>query len=405
MRWAPHAAALWSTAYLFLGILWLGGRGSYPWHRDSGDTSGINLLGGLDPRSVSWLVVGTSILGLGVTGTMLALSRRPGRGLGLLRLTALTAATMGIVLSVVVPDFRILATAGYIPIVAVMTIFDMDTGQMWSTAFSWPIVNLMILTLGGATFLAAAVSHWRLAADGCQRCGRDDGVSRWATPQSAGRWGRWATGIAIVVPVGYATTRVAWALGIPFGVSQRLLDEIGEARYAGASLGLLGVGGAVLTAGLTRPWGETWPRWIPWLRGRRVPVAAAVIPASIVSFIVMSAGLMFVRLRLSGGLASAFPGETSDIAAWLPEMFWPLWALSLAAATYAYWLRRRGRCVTCGRSSQALHRRQPVGDGCEVSAAMATTTSQSSPTSATQPGVESNSPRRSGPVSPAKVEI
>ena len=63
----------------------------------------------------------------------------------------------------------------------------------------------------------------------------------------------------------------------------------------------------------------------------------------------MSAGLIFVRLRVPGGLANAFPGKTSDIAVSLPEMFWPLWVVTLSAATYAYWLRRRGRCVRCER--------------------------------------------------------
>ena len=114
--------------------------------------------------------------------------------------------------------------------------------------------------------------------------------------------------MAIAVPVGYATMRVAWALGIPLGVSQNLLDEIGDQRYAGAALGLLGVGGAVLTAGLIRPWGETWPRSAPFLRGRPVRVGVAVIPAPVVSFIVMSAGLMFVRLRRRGRCLTCLRG-------------------------------------------------------------------------------------------------
>lgn len=351
MRWAPYAAALWSAAYLIQGILWLNGKGSYPWFRDTHDTAGINVFAGLELRSVAWLVIGTSVAGIVVMGTMATLSRRPGRGLGILRGSAVAAAVMGIVMAMVVPDFRILATAGYLPILTVMTIFGSDTGAVWSQAFSWPVVNLMILTLAGAAFLATALSQWRLSTCACQRCGRSDRSRRWTTPDSAARWGRWATGIATAIPVGYATTRIAWALGIPLGVSQKLLAELGDLRYAGAALGLLGLGGALLTMGLVRPWGEIFPRWVPRLRGRRVPVGVAVIPASIVSFIVMSAGLMFIRLRFSGGLADAFPGETTDIAAWLPEMFWPLWSLSLAAAAYAYWLRRRGRCVTCGQGA------------------------------------------------------
>ncbi len=351
MRWAPYAAAAWSAVYLVQGILWLNGRGNYPWYRDTRDTAGVNLLAGLEQRSVALLVIGLAIAGLSVLGTMTVLAHRPGRGLGLQRVTAGVAAAMGFVMAMVVPDFRILSTVAYLPILTVMTIFGADVGELWSKQFSWPIVNLMILTLAGAAFLAMALSQWRLAAVACQRCGRSDRSRGWTTPESAARWGRWATGIATAIPVGYATTRIAWGLGIPLGVSQKLLDELGNMRYVGAALGLLGLGGAVLTVGLVRPWGEIWPRWVPRLRGRRVPVGVAVIPAFSVSFIVMSAGLMFIRLRLTGGIADAFPGEITDIAAWLPEMFWPVWSLSLAAAAYAYWLRRRGRCVTCGQGA------------------------------------------------------
>lgn len=38
---------------------------------------------------------------------------------------------------------------------------------------------------------------------------------------------------------------------------------------------------AFLAVGLVAPWGETWPRWIPVLGGRPVPVRAAVVPAAL----------------------------------------------------------------------------------------------------------------------------
>jgi hypothetical protein len=67
-----------------------------------------------------------------------------------------------------------------------------------------------------------------------------------------------------------------------------------------------------------------------------------------VSVVVTSAGAMFVRFGVTGRLGAMFPGGNSDVAAWLPEMFWPLWGAALAAAAYAYWLRRRGECAACG---------------------------------------------------------
>lgn len=108
----------------------------------------------------------------------------------------------------------------------------------------------------------------------------------------AARWGRWATAVAVAVPCLYAATRWAWALGIPLGISEELLRE-GQAEgiwLAGASLATVAVGGAVLTRGLVQEWGEVFPRWIPFLAGRRVPPALAIVPASVVSVVLIGGG-------------------------------------------------------------------------------------------------------------------
>ena len=80
-----------------------------------------------------------------------------------------------------------------------------------------------------------------------------------------------------------------------------------------------------------------------------MPVQLAVVPALVVSVAVTSAGFMFVRLAVLSGFGDAFPVGMADVAGWLPEMFWPVWGLALAAATYAYWLRRRGQVDGAGR--------------------------------------------------------
>jgi hypothetical protein len=110
--------------------------------------------------------------------------------------------------------------------------------------------------------------------------------------------------------------------------------------------------GALLTWGLIRPWGEVFPRWFPFIGGRRVPPALAIVPASIVAVLVTGAGLMYIRLVLSGRLGIT---EVLDLdlgenwATIAPELLWPLWGVALGAATYAYYLRRRGTCGRCGR--------------------------------------------------------
>ena len=151
-----------------------------------------------------------------------------------------------------------------------------------------------------------------------------------------------------------ALTGWAWALGIRLGISDELRrggQEIGL-WWGGAGLATIAVGGALLTLGLVQEWGEVFPRWVPFLRGGRVPVLLAVVPASLVSVLVTAAGLMFVRLTLTGQLAAVL-GEgvlTADNWAALgPELLWPVWGVALGAATLAYYHRRRGRCEHRGR--------------------------------------------------------
>src|SRR5690606_25794922 len=40
------------------------------------------------------------------------------------------------------------------------------------------------------------------------------------------------------------------------------------------SLSVISLGLASLTIGLVRPWGEVFPAWLPWIGGRRVPLAS-----------------------------------------------------------------------------------------------------------------------------------
>ena len=71
-----------------------------------------------------------------------------------------------------------------------------------------------------------------------------------------------------------ATTRPGMVLGIDQDLSGNPLT----ARIGEAGLATLAIGGGTVTLGLIRPWGEIWPRWVPFLAGRRVPVALGLAP-------------------------------------------------------------------------------------------------------------------------------
>jgi hypothetical protein len=329
-RVAVHAfAAVWSTLYLGLGLAWLFGAGGNPADpavdATLADNPSLSLFGLWGPRASAAVLAGLALLGLVLSVLMV----RPARSRPAAWAVTGAGVALGLTLAVVLPDFRLLAMIGYTPILAVLALVGAlpDQAYFWP----WPLVNLAVLSVAGLAFLMTASDYRRRSAP--------SDVDR-RTPEAATRWGRGAVAVAVAVPVGYAITRFAWALGIPLGVTQDLLDELGNAVWVGAALGALALGGAVLTLGLTQRWGEVFPRWMPVVRGRAVPVRLATVPARLVAVVVASAGLMFVRLAVTG-TNEGLPFTTSDIAAWLPEMFWPLWGAALAAAAYAYEVRRR----------------------------------------------------------------
>lgn len=123
--------------------------------------------------------------------------------------------------------------------------------------------------------------------------------------------------------------------------------------YYIALLSVVSLSAALLTIGLVRPWGEVFPRWIPWLGGCRVPVALAVVPASIGTLIIFSFyvhGFLNAALKYyQPTIAPSCPPPPDEgpygwvvVAAYAPLL---LWAPLLAVVTYAYYRRRRNEAA------------------------------------------------------------
>jgi len=335
--------------YSLLGLWWTLGGSGFPFGSENDPGAALSVLGAARAQTIAPVIVA-----LGLIGAVAAVAMARVRGRGILCAMLLGFAwTTALVLALLIPDYRVLMAVAYAPIVLIGAPFGWPPGVSLLDAFPRPVVNQFVCVGGGLLWAASALAYGRRSAGACGFCGRKDASSGWTTPESAARWGRWAVGVAVVIPVFYALTCWAWALGIPLGISEEFLREGQEIGlwWAGAGLATIAVGGAALTLGLVHRWGEVFPRWIPFLSGRRVPIPPAVVPASLVSVLVTAAGLMFVRLTLTGELASIL-GErvlTADNwAALAPELLWPLWGAALGAATLAYYYRRRGRCGHCG---------------------------------------------------------
>jgi hypothetical protein len=119
---------------------------------------------------------------------------------------------------------------------------------------------------------------------------------------------------------------------------------------SGLFLATFGLVGAALTLGLTQRWGEVFPRWMMGLAGRPVPIALAVVPASIVSVLFTVGGITILSGYAQMADAAAAAGQDMAIVVG-PAALFPVWGVSLAVATLGYYYRRRGPCRVCGRGA------------------------------------------------------
>ncbi|GAA3371934.1 hypothetical protein GCM10020367_24740 [Streptomyces sannanensis] len=157
---------------------------------------------------------------------------------------------------------------------------------------------------------------------------------------------RWAVLAAHAVPL-ITLPSGLWRLALVAGLPVLELPTeggtigVGESLYI-VSLSLVSEALALLTLGLVRPWGETVPRWIPLLGGRRIPPLAAVIPA-----LTGAAGLLglvgWFTYAQYAGLGDGLTGSPAQKAL-LTVCYVPLlaWAPLLIAVTVAYHRRRAG---------------------------------------------------------------
>lgn len=107
---------------------------------------------------------------------------------------------------------------------------------------------------------------------------------------------------------------------------------------------------AFTAVGLIASWGEIWPRWMPVLRGRRVPPLAAAVPAALGALVLTAlwttAAITDVAdVTLRGDATSPdYPGEAGGWTAFLFYLCYApllLWGPLLGALTLAYCRRRR----------------------------------------------------------------
>ncbi|TDD23396.1 NYN domain-containing protein [Nonomuraea diastatica] len=336
--WSAYAAAGWSALYGALGLFWAWGGGGFPFAPVDDDRASGSVLEGSSAGSVAPAM---AVIGLIGVVAALAMARPWGRSGARMALLAFGWALAG-TLALVIQDYTLLALVAFAPFLLVFAFTGVPGPQEGiGDILYWHRVNLIIMFAGGVLWALATLAYQRRTRQACAHCGRGgQAIARWATPEATRRWGRWAVYVACAAPVPYEVTRIAWYFGIPLGISDdflRMMRETPGMAEVGLGCALASIGGAILTQGLIRRWGEIYPRWIWFRAGRRVPPALAVIPASIVAIAAIPAGLMNLRMGVEAGA-----GRTWGMNA--PGVLWIVWGAALGIAACAYGLRRRRPC-------------------------------------------------------------
>ena len=343
---AAYVAPLWSLAYGLLALAWALGASGYPYSSLVDPDARLSMLGSVDPQAGATVLVGLSLLGALAGAAMLG-----GGGRGAVRALAVgVGAVVAITFAVLVPDLRVVVAVAYTPVLLVLALVGWPAGVSLATAFPWPVVHQLILMAGGIAWVGATIRYQRLSTHACERCGRRQGTGREREVAWAEVWGRRAVGLAVAIPLIYVATRWAWAFGVPLGMTaEALRDYTGNQRLGGVMLASVAAAGALLTTGLALPWGEGFPTWVPVIGKRWIPPNLAIAPASLMTVVLLSSGLSFVRGVIVGDL----PFELDNWGVVGPTLLWPVWGAALGVATLAYSYGRRGKCRTCGRGQEA----------------------------------------------------
>lgn len=306
-RVALAVALTWSVGLVAASAAWLTGIVRAPF--DTFDAAEFSALIDALPASVAALLLG--IVGL-ITSAVAAwaLARKAAAPVGVLAIVAVALTAFS---TVVVADAKIMVVIGY----ALSFRFIPLTG---------PLLLQIGMLAGCGLWIGAAL---RAPAGRIIPCeGR--------RPTALARI---AVALAVIIPLIYAAVRFAWAAGIPLGISDEMLAQGQASGLWTIGIGLASVAAvvALLTLGLVQRWGERLPRWVPWLGGRRVPIALAAVPVTLGGLAILSGGVMFIRVAATGELPLSENWSTIG-----PELLWPLWGIALAVALAEY-IRRRVR--------------------------------------------------------------
>lgn len=351
------AVVLCSAVLAIVGGIRLIAPGSLGWMADvAPGLAGRVLPGAVD--AALGLAVGLAGIAVGLIGHAAA---RADRAPVLLRIATVVVAVVMIFLTPggLIPiagySFAVVVIVG----VAVMTTLFVRRHPWWGVVAiaavaaiaTWVIVGLHaaeVAKMFGPAFVAQlpvvlyAAAHLIAAVGLIARSALGDAHGRplasWVLRHRTA-----VTVVAACCALPYSIARASWLTPWPL-LAPNGIDFAAEpgTLFTGLSLGAAMLSGGLLTLGLIRPWGRRFPQWMAGLGGRPVPIALAVVPASIVAALFTVGGVDMLLSVLEGTLGGGSIGQFLEFAFAFP--FW-LWGPLLALATWGYAMARRTDAV------------------------------------------------------------
>jgi hypothetical protein len=262
-KWPAVVTAAWSLTYAMLGLYWWAGGDGFPFAPVPEDRRSGSVLEGTPVEVVAPVMTIWGLLGVLVAAAMIRSRRTHAVLLGYGAITAVT-------LALLLPDYFLIALLVLAPVLVVFA-FTGVPGQQdgLGDILYWHRLNLVVLFVGGVLWAVTTVVYRRRARGACVRCGRHPHAGD-PSPDRLLRWGRWAVAVAVVAPVPYEITRIAWFLGYPVGITDQfhtMMRDTDGMLAAGVGFAVASILGGVLTHGLVASWGGTFPALDPVVGG------------------------------------------------------------------------------------------------------------------------------------------
>jgi hypothetical protein len=235
---------------------------------------------------------------------------------------------------------------------------------------SWVAAANHVLAGCGALLLAATARSTRRPSAG----------PAVAAPSAASPPVQLAAWAGTVAFLPYVAMKLVWAFGGTFagtdGAEMLAISKRNGASGIWLTLESWGLDATVLLAalgvfllwGLVRPWGQTFPRWALWLRGRRVPRWLPLAPAVIGAATLAPYGVFGVGYAAlaTAGVVTMRRGDfhsSSDalLVGWIGLSAFAVYGVALIVAIRSYWLRTRAVSVGEALPPEKLSRVLPSG--------------------------------------------